>query len=70
MDFPTVKRTMLTGYPEKEPKLYGSDAFNNPVLEGDEILCMNDFYFLKRALTMDAIEVLEYMGAVEKIAKK
>lgn len=70
LQHPMITRIERTGYPEPEPEIYGSDALNNAVLVGDEILCIEDIYFLVHALEPTAIEVLEELGATYSIAEK
>lgn len=63
---PRITRTMRTGYPEPvndEP--YGEDFFGNEVFLGDEILVLDDEFFLKEMLSTDAIEILRHFGAIE-----
>lgn len=67
---PRITRTIRTGYPEPvndEP--YGEDFFGNEVFPGDEILVLDDEFFLKEHLSYDAIEILRHFGATEEIAK-
>lgn len=69
MEHPTVTAIRSTGYPQKEETIYGTDALENIVMSGDEILCIHDTYFLVHALEPMAIEVLEELGATYAFAK-
>lgn len=69
IDHPDIRRAIRTGYPEQEPKFYGFDFFGHEVSEGEEIITLDDEFFLKQELSHDAIAILHYMGAKSKIAK-
>lgn len=70
MDHPAVVRMERTGYYKPQPKIYGTDQLGNTVMSGEEILCINDMYFLVHVLDDTAIEVLEAMGADYSIAER
>ncbi|MBU5594888.1 hypothetical protein KQI76_06895 [Amphibacillus sp. MSJ-3] len=63
MEHPAVYRTRQTGYPGKEPNIYGTDARGNEVYVGDEIYIYDEEFWLADELSQDAIEVLEHFGA-------
>lgn len=65
IEHPDITRTIRTGYPEPEQKHYGYDFFGNEVFLGDEILVLDDEFFLKEMLSTDAIEILRHFGAIE-----
>ena len=69
MQHPMITRIEKYGYPEPEPEVYGTDFFGNEVYEGDLILVIDDEFFLKDELSLDAIKILELFGATEEIAK-
>ena len=69
IDHPDIRRVIRTGYPEQEPKFYGFDFFGHEVSEGEEIMTLDDDFFLKEELSRDAIAILHYMGAKSEIAK-
>jgi len=62
---PRITRINRTGYPETEKEPYGEDFFGNEVFLGDEILVLDDEFFLKEMLSTDAIEILRHFGAIE-----
>lgn len=69
IEHPDITRTIRTGYPEPEQKHYGYDFFGNEVFEGEEILVLDNEFFLKQELSQDAISILRYIGVPSKIAK-
>jgi len=69
IEHPEITRMNRTGHYRPIPKIYGTDALGNTVLGGQEILCIDDIYFLVDALDSTAIEVLELMGAIYSIAE-
>ena len=48
---------------------YGIDGLGNEVFSGDEILVLNDEFFLRETLLCESIELLEKLGASYAIAK-
>lgn len=70
MDHPVVKEIQLYGYPseyrEYEPVF--SDTLGNEVYPGDEYYDLDGMYFLVEALSWDAVEILELLGAVKRTA--
>lgn len=69
IDHPDIRRAIRTGYPEPERKYYGHDFFGLTVLEGEEIMELDDEFFLKQPLPYEAIAILRYVGAITKIAE-
>lgn len=70
MQHPTITRTLRTGYPySPRREEYGVDALGNEVYVGEEILVLDDEFYLVNELITDSIEILEIHGAVYKIAK-
>lgn len=70
MDHPVIKEVETWGYP-KSNTLHDyvmTDSFNNEIYTGDEYLVYEDEIFLADALTLNAIEVLELIGAERKRA--
>lgn len=63
MEHPAVYRTRLTGYPEKEPEVYGTDYRGNEVYVGDEIYIYEDEFWLVDDLSANEMELLEFFGA-------
>lgn len=59
----------MVRWKENEPKIFGEDSLGNEVMEGDEILVLDDEFFRKEDLSYDAIHILEMFGAEEKIAE-
>ncbi|MEN0666939.1 hypothetical protein [Caldifermentibacillus hisashii] len=59
----------MVHWKEQESKIFGDDALGNEVLEGDEILVIDDEFFRKEDLSYDAIQILEMFGAEERIAE-
>ena len=59
----------MVRWKENEPKILGEDSLGNEVMEGDEILVLDDEFFRKEDLSYDAIHILEMFGAEEKIAE-
>lgn len=69
MEHPMITRMERTGIPYSEKReAYGNDARDNEVWPGDEILCLEDEFYLVEELSPDAKEILEHMGATYKIA--
>lgn len=48
---------------------YGVDPLGNEVMTGDNILVINDEFFLVDELFQETIEALEVVGATHEIAK-
>ncbi|EDP24823.1 MULTISPECIES: hypothetical protein [Bacillati] len=69
IEHPDITRTIRMGYPEREQKHCGFDFFGNECFEGEEILVLDDEFFVKQELSNDAISILRYFGASSKIAK-
>lgn len=69
IEHPAITRMNRTGHYRPIPKIYGTDALGNTALGGQEILCIEDTYFLVDGLDNTAIEVLEIMGATYAIAE-
>jgi hypothetical protein len=70
LEHPLIKEALLIGYPYGYENDYmGDDALGNEIYKGDEVFYLNDEYFLKDALSSDATEILELLGAETKIAK-
>lgn len=69
MDHPIIKEMETWGYPKRTGYEYVAvDSMNNEIYPGDEYFEFDDELFLIEALTADAIEVLEIIGAERKIA--
>lgn len=68
-DHPVIERIMRTGYPSPEPKPLGEDALGNEIYEGDELLVLDDYEFVKEELSYDAREILDMLGAITIIAE-
>ncbi|MGN8647918.1 hypothetical protein ACTNEO_05185 [Gracilibacillus sp. HCP3S3_G5_1] len=60
-----VYRTQQTGYPEKEPEVYGSDYKGNEVYVGDEIYIYEEEFWLVDQTSNDEKELLEFFGATK-----
>ena len=71
MEHPVIERVERTGYATYSPERnqYGNDGLNNEALQGDEILVLNDEFFLEETLLCESIELLEILGATHEIAK-
>jgi len=70
MEYPTITRTLRTGYPYSPRRQeVGIDPLGNKVFAGDEILVYEDEFYLVSELSSDAIEVLETHGADYRIAR-
>ena len=71
MEHPVIERTERTGYATYSPKRnqYGNDGLGNEVYQGDEILVLNDEFFLQETLLCESIELLEVLGATHETAK-
>ena len=67
-DVTRVRRTGFIPFSGRREE-YGTDALGNEVYTGDEILVLNDEFFLKEPLLQETIEVLEILGATYEIAK-
>jgi len=64
IEHPAITRTELTGFPYSDRReSYGEDALGNEVLTGDEILMLQDEFFLVAELSEQSKEVLEVIGA-------
>lgn len=70
LEHPAVSRTLRTGYPYSPLRqVVGNDPLGNEVHPGDEILMLDDDFFLVETMGAEAIEVLEFLGASYEIAK-
>lgn len=70
MDHPMVERIERTGFPYSDRReVYGEDPFGNEVFAGDEILKLEDEFFLVDELSEQTKEALEAVGATYMIAK-
>lgn len=70
LEHPTITKMERTGYPFSDHrKEYGIDGLGNEVLHGDEILVLDDEFYLVDELFQETIEVLENHGAFHEIAK-
>lgn len=70
MDHPVVKQLNVIGYPwDFERSQVGTDSLGNEVYEGEEILVLGNEYFLVEELSVDAIQILEMLGAEYDEAK-
>lgn len=70
LEHPAITETNLTGYPySPRREEYGVDGLGNEVYEGDEILVLDDEFYLVEELISDSVEILEIHGAIYKIAK-
>ena len=70
MEHPVIERVERTGYmysPRREE--YGIDGLGNETFPGDEVLVLNDEFFLRETLLQESIELLEKLGASYAIAK-
>jgi len=69
MDHPMIERIERTGIPYSERReAYGTDGLGNEVFPGEEILELEDDFFLVEELSADAKEILEMLGATYKTA--
>lgn len=70
MEHPAITHMERTGFPPYSPRReeYGTDALGNEVLVGDEILVLEDEFYLVEELTSQSKEILEHLGATYKIA--
>ncbi|MEN2765801.1 hypothetical protein [Ornithinibacillus xuwenensis] len=70
MDHPAVALMERTGMPPYSPRReeYGTDALGNEVFVGEEIMVLEDDFFLVEELTAQSKEILEMYGATYKIA--
>ncbi|CDQ17974.1 hypothetical protein [Halobacillus karajensis] len=62
-----VNRTSLTSW--QQEKHYGNDALGQEVFVGDEIFVDGEEFYLKEALSGDAVQILRDRGAKLKIAR-
>lgn len=71
MEHPEITHIRRTGYPKYNERtgLYGVDSLNREVYTGDEILVLDDHYYLVDELLQESIEVLEGLGAIYKVAE-
>ncbi|MEN2466712.1 hypothetical protein [Ornithinibacillus sp. JPR2-1] len=70
MEHPAITHMERTGHPTYSPKReeYGVDALGNEVFVGEEILVLEDDFYLVEELTAQSKEILEQLGATYKIA--
>ena len=70
LEHPDITRTLATGFPYSDRReVYAIDALRQEVHPGDEILVLEDEFFLVEPLGPEAKEVLEVIGATYQIAK-
>lgn len=70
MDHPMTIEIERTGYPKAfRPKVYGIDALGNEVYIGEEILVLEDEFYLKENLISESIEILNKHGATSEVAQ-
>jgi hypothetical protein len=70
LEHPDITRALRTGYAYSERReMSFVDGLGNDVHSGDEILVLNDEFYLVDELFQETIEVLEQQGATYKIAK-
>lgn len=71
MNHPMIMEIERAGYPlgYEERDHYGVDALGNEVMTGDEILLLNDEFFLVDVLAYETIHALEIVGADRGIAE-
>lgn len=70
MQHPMIDRIEKTGYPYSDLReTVGVDPLGYEVLPGDQILALNDEFFLVETLGADGVEILEYLGASYDIAE-
>jgi len=70
LEHPVIEQINRTGYPFSDRREeYGTDGLGNEVFKGEEILVLDDEFFLVEELSMDAIEILEILDADYEIAK-
>lgn len=70
LEHPAITKTRETGYPYSSKRHeVGIDPLGNVVNAGDEILVLDDEFYLVNGLISDSIEILENHGAVYKMAK-
>lgn len=67
MDHPLVKEIQAYGYPSeyRDYKPIFEDALGNEVFKGDMYYDLDGLCFLKEALSWDAVEILEMLGAIK-----
>lgn len=70
LQHPTVTEIIQKGYPFSDrQEEYGVDGLGNEVFCGDDILVLDDEFYLVEELFAESIEVLENHGAKYAIAK-
>lgn len=71
LEHPVITHINRTGYPPgmKEPRLLGEDDLGYDIYEGDELMVLDDYVYVKEELSMDAIKILEMLGAYEITAQ-
>ncbi|WP_080875581.1 hypothetical protein [Oceanobacillus timonensis] len=70
LEHPDITRVRRTGSPYSERRqMYVTDGLGNDVHSGDEILKLDDEFYLVDELSADAREILEQLGAGYEIAK-
>lgn len=71
LEHPDITRTIRTGYPVYRPRReeYGIDALGNEVFVGEDILVLDDEFYLVEELSCDARRILEIHGASYEIAQ-
>ncbi len=69
LEHPVVTAIRRHGYPEPKKEPVGMDDLGNTIYPGDELLVIDDCVFVKDELFYETVQVLEILGAEEKIAK-
>lgn len=71
LEHPAISKTISTGYPVYSPfrEEYGVDGLGHEVYISDEILVLDDEFFLVETMGAEAKEILEILGASYEIAK-
>ncbi|MDY0394751.1 hypothetical protein ACFSMW_06795 [Virgibacillus halophilus] len=70
LEHPMITRMERTGIPySAKREAYGKDPFENEVWPGDQILMLDDDFYLVDELPAEAIEILERHGASYRIAQ-
>jgi len=69
IEHPVVTAIRRHGYPKTQKEPLGMDDLGNTIYPGDELLVIDDYKFVKDELFYETVQVLEILGAEEKIAK-
>ncbi len=70
LEHPAISNATQTGYPSDIREVYGIDSLGNEVLIGDQILVLDDEFYLVEELISDSVEILENHGAEYKVAER